>query len=106
MATAPLYNIGDRVYLRESAGLGFLEAVYITGIATNNAGQWIYSYSSKPRDGMNQTYGDRRSVVNGFVLYLTDGDIIDFCSALHLAIQSVQANLTKLQNMQQAFCQQ
>lgn len=105
MATAPLYAIGDRVYLRESAGLGYLEAVYITGIATNNAGQWIYSYSAKPRDVLSQTYGDRRSLVNGYTLYLTDYDVVDLCTALQLAIQSVQANLATLQNMQQTYCQ-
>lgn len=101
MADAPpTYSIGDVVYLKESAALGFLEAVTISGIyRSNNPGMvqwagdvWLYTVQAgRSRPTSVAMYGDRRSLISGATLYYGETEFVLICDALDM----VEANLTK-----------
>lgn len=93
----PAYNQGDVVYLRESAQIGHLEAVKIASM-TYRRGQWLYTINaSQSMPVGNTTYSDRVNIVNGGVLFFSQSEFVDVCSALRLVIafhQSKEATYT------------
>ena len=104
VANSPKFNIGDLLYIRESAALGFLEPVKIRTILKNSSG-WLYTINAG-MSGPNvpQIYGDRRLFVNGATLYLDETELISYCDALQLSIANAQANLNKLLALQTGIC--
>ena len=94
----PKYEVGDVVYLRESAAIGHLEAVRIAAVL-NKGANWIYTvnlYAGSPTAVAQ--YGDRIMQVNGATVYYDEGEFVSLCEALSLA----EANLTlQLQKVQQ-----
>lgn len=101
---APTYGEGDTVYLRESAALGFLEAVIINGITRNN-GKWIYTIRTGVSSPIAPTvYGDRRSLVHAKTLYFSEDELITICDALDLAEANAQRVLDKLRAQRVALC--
>lgn len=94
----PTYSVGDVKYVRESAALGFLEAVKINSITMMN-GIWVYSIQQSPSQPLSPNlYGDRTSLINGSVLYFTADELIDLCTALSLAEDKAQSNLANIQS--------
>lgn len=101
---APTYQEGDQVYLRESAALGFLEAVTISGIRRIN-GKWAYAIrAGMARPYAATTYGDRTSLVNGATLFFTESELISVCDALDLAIANAERVLERLQAQRNSIC--
>ena len=101
---SPKFSIGDLLYIRESAALGFLEPVKIRTILKNSSG-WLYTINAG-MSGPNvpAIYGDRRLFVNGATLYLDETELISYCEALRLSIANAQANLNKLLALQTGIC--
>lgn len=103
---APTYAEGDTAYLKESAALGFLEAVTISGIVRQR-GKWAYtirvghSNPTAPR-----YYGDRTSLVNAQTIYFTEDELISLCDALTLAEENAQRILDQLQAQRASLCPQ
>lgn len=90
----PKFDINDIVYLRESAALGFLEPVRISGISKNGT-EWIYSvYAGLAGAASASLYGDRRSLVHGNVLLFTENEFVTEYEAMLLS----KANLEKQLN--------
>lgn len=91
---APIYAIGDVVCLKESAALGFVEPVRINGVY-NNSGDWVYTlHMGVRRPTSLSSYGDRRSMTTGAVLYFSEDELITQCAAYDLAIENLQSQLT------------
>ena len=101
---APVYNVNDVVYLRESAALGFLEAVKIATIREHN-GYWVYTIKTTPSQPQSpDLYGDRTSIVSGALLYFSESELIDQCTALALAEQRAQAVLDSVKAKRAKNC--
>ena len=101
---SPKFQIGDLLYIRESAALGYLEPVKIRTILKNSGG-WLYTIAAGlPAATVPQIYGDRRLLVNGATLYVDEHELLSYCDALRLAVANAQANLNKLMALQTSAC--
>jgi hypothetical protein len=102
--TELLYDVGEVVYLRESAALGFLEAVRISGAMRQN-GRWLYSVTARPAGPTAVAHhGDRITAVHGMILYFTESEFVTHCDALSLAEANAQRQLQQLQAQRTSLC--
>ena len=104
MTDPPIYDIGDIIYLRESAALGFLEAVKISGLSLSRQG-WIYTIEAKA--GLPQApshFGDRITAVQGMILYFSEDEFVVQCDAMALVEANVQVQLTRIQAQRASVC--
>ena len=100
----PLYNVNDTVYLRESAALGHLEAVSISGIYSRSD-SWMYTILvARPGVTGVAHYGDRITVTNASTLYFTEDEFVLLCDALDLAEANAQAQLARIQAQRSTLC--
>ena len=100
----PTYDSGEIAYLRESAALGFLEQVRISGVFRGPDG-WMYSIDasvSRPRPV--SFYGDKRSMVHGATMYFTEEEFVPLCDALELVEANARRALEKAQAQRAALC--
>lgn len=101
----PAYEVNQVLYLKESAAIGFLEAVVINSVTSSPNG-WVYSWRSMGQPQQIQSYGDRRSFGGaGKVLYLTEGELISKCDALALIRSTLQAKIDGVDRMIQNQCE-
>ena len=101
MATAPLYDIGQIVYLRESAALGFLESYAIKEMKYEPTGKLVYTLvTSLKAPEANQTIGDRITGQQVLPIRFYEEDLVEYAEAIELCIANLQAQLTALQNLQ------
>jgi 2-keto-4-pentenoate hydratase len=104
--STPAYTIDDVVYLKESAGIGFLEAMRVSGVQLN-AGGWVYSVSVAPAYPMRAgTYGDRRLLMTGTTIYYSEDELLQYCDALQLALNVARTRYETLLALSQAKCNQ
>lgn len=98
----PKFNIGGEIYIVASAaGRGFLESYIIDGISYDPRAQaWIYKINVARPPSAGVTVGDRNQLVRERVLYFSEAELTDFCSALHMnraylqrALASVEAKI-------------
>ena len=102
--SVPAFAVNDVVYLRESAGIGILEAVKISGIRSHGV-SWVYSIQSRSAmPDAPSVYGDRISHVNGQVLYFNEDELISQCQALTIMEDVVSRKLVQIQSMRQNAC--
>ncbi len=101
----PVYKEGDTAYLRESAALGFLEAVTISGLVRQN-GNWLYSVKFGGMSRSVALYGDRISLVNSKMVYFSQNELISLCDALALAEANARRVLERLQAQYISVCPQ
>lgn len=93
----PKYDINDIVYLRESAALGFLEPVRISGIS-KKGDEWIYSvYAGIAGAASASLYGDRRSHIHNNVLLFTENEFVSEYDALVLTKVNLERQLSNIQ---------
>lgn len=102
----PTYDIGDVVYIKESAALGHLEAAKIDSVSKGRSGEWVYTIATP---GANPTapsqFGDRKSFQAMGVLYFTDSELLDKCAALTIMEAYFQRQLTYVQNLKASLCE-
>ncbi len=100
----PLYDIGDIIYLRESAAIGFLEAVKISGVMLNRQG-WIYTIEAKAGQPRAPSHiGDRITAVQGTLLYFSEDEFVVHCDALALVEANLQDQLDRVQAQRTSAC--
>lgn len=102
--TPPLYNIGDILYLRESAALGFLEVAKVSGVTLSPQG-WIYATEARagiPRSPSHM--GDRITAVQGMILYFSEDEFVVQCDAMALVEANLAAQLTRIQAQRASVC--
>lgn len=96
--TPPRFHIGDAVYLRESALLGFVESYKIDGVEFNTrANQWAYKIVIRQRGPSTNTIIDRVDLSEK-LRHITffEAELIEYCEALDLAIQNTEERLARL----------
>jgi hypothetical protein len=104
MATStPLYGYGQVVYLRESAALGFIEPVKISGVHLGKDG-WLYTINATLSPPSPGGFGDRRSLVNTQLLYYSEGEFVLVCDAYLLAEANAKLNYERIKTQRQALC--
>ena len=104
MISQPLYEPGDIVYLRESAALGFLEAVQINNLMYGPNG-WVYTVRTKPSQPIAPShYGDRVMLVNGATLYFSEDEFVTVCDAQSLVEANLQAQLDRVRAQRSSQC--
>ena len=99
LMNAPLYGPGDKPYLRESAALGYLEPIQIKSVTLAQNGSWLYSYQQGLGLLRASTYGDRRSLANGLVIWLDESELIDYFAALKLIQAQLQHRMNEINNL-------
>jgi len=101
----PLYAVGDVVYLRSSAALGFIEAVKISNVMSSAVGTWLYSIRYSTRNpGHAAAMGDRISLVHNQTVFYTEDEFVPHCTALEMAETNLEAQLNKLRAQRIAIC--
>jgi len=96
MTNAPKYDIGNVVYLRESAALGFLEPARISGISRRGP-DWIYSiYVGLAGSTSANLFGDRRSMVHNNTLFFTEEEFVTELEALQLTKSNLERQLNSV----------
>ena len=103
--TNPRFSTGQEVYIKSSAAIGMLEAVFISGLYQHSAG-WMYTFAVGRRPPISPNiYGNQQSLVTGQLLYLSEDELILKCEAYALAEAQATAVLTKIQLLRQTHCQ-
>lgn len=99
-----MYDVGDVVYLKESAAIGSIESVRISGVHKHNHG-WLYTIESRISQPQHASvYGDRVSQVNAQVMLFTEEEFVTYCDALSLAETNALSILSKIQ-ARRSLCQ-
>jgi hypothetical protein len=89
--------MNDIIYLRESAALGFMEAVRISGIYQRGS-EWLYTIYAGIAGAANANYyGDRRTLVNGSILHFTESELVSEYDALMLTKANLERQLSKVE---------
>lgn len=97
---APKYGIGDSIYLRESAALGFLEAFVIIKIEYNSDGVILYELATGTKTpSATMTIGDRNTGLITVPVKLAEYDLVNHCEAIRLAIANVELQLATLHRL-------
>lgn len=104
MINAPTYSPGEVVYLKESAALGFLEAVRISGVMYTQNG-WLYTIQAKSGLPVSPShFGDRRIAVHGATLYFSEDEFLTVCDAELLVEANLQAQLDRIKLQRSIQC--
>jgi len=101
---SPQYSVGDIVYLRKSANVGFIEAYKVDGVRQDSSGIWFYKIEIPAQPGTDRTFGDRISLRNGVVFELAEHELCTYCEALNIAIAAVRNNLNTLTALWEQHC--
>lgn len=92
----PLYKNNDVVYLKESAALGFLEAVRISSVYRTNS-EWLYTvYAGRMGAVAPSHFGDRISLTGANILSFTEDEFVNECEALTLSQANLQRQLDSI----------
>jgi len=117
MMSNPKYNVNDVVYLRESAALGFLEAMRINSVNNSDISSgWLYTLSASQLqpiaashygEMITSTYG-RGSIhsSSGAQVYFTEDEFVSLCEALDLIRAVLQARLSKVEAQIADLCEE
>jgi hypothetical protein len=101
--TTPKFEFEAIAYFKESAALGFIEAVRINGVHLGKNG-WMYSINmslSPPTAGF---FTERRSMVNTQIIYYSEDELLTECEAFTLATESARLNYVRLDAQKQVLC--
>lgn len=105
MATpAPLFEVNNIVYVRESAALGFLEAYRISSVLRASGDEWVYSINIIRRPGTPPLFGERISHQPEGVLYFNESELISKCEALELIEDHLTSRLSTIQQLRASEC--
>lgn len=99
----PAFDVGSVAYIRESAGVGDIEPVRIAGVHKGN-GAWLYTISYHAATRNISAFGDRISQVNGQVLYFTEDEFVDLCTACDIAETYINTKLERIRSMRDLNC--
>lgn len=94
----PLFDIGDEIYLKESAANGFLERFKIA-TRLQDGGEWVYSFGIPPKVTTSALFGDRVTHVHGRVLYFNESELVTICQAIDLIEQVLIDRLAEIRRL-------
>ena len=99
MGAAPLYSLGQSVYLKESAAVGFLETYKVGRILLNPQNNaWCYGFeiTSRPPTAIPTVTDQVNLNYSGRHLYFDESELVTYCTALQLAQTYMQAQANNL----------
>ncbi len=99
----PKYEVGEVLYIKESAALGFLEAIRISGIHSGQNG-WMYTINAGMSPPSVGGYQDRRSMISTQTLYFTEDEFLPICDAVVLVEANAKAAYERAKLQRQQFC--
>jgi len=103
-AVAPKYDIGETVYILESAAVGFLEPYKVEMIVYSSPSRITYFLYSGPRQPtVTTTFGDRISQRGRPTLEYEEAELVTYEVALDLSVKNAAANLARLQTQHDAM---
>ena len=104
--TNPIFNVDDVVYLRESAALGFLEALKIGEIRSSADNYvWLYGIAAKTSGvQVPAQFGDRINLAPEATLYFTEEELVTVCDALTLSEENLKRQLASIQLQKSSLC--
>lgn len=101
----PLYSIDDVVYLRESAGIGFIEAYSVAAVSYDVSGNVIYKLRTGVRPPNNPaTIGELSSGLHFLPLLVLESQLVTYCEAVDMAIAVEELKLAELRRYKDANC--
>lgn len=101
---APLFEVGEVVYIRESAALGFLEAYSVSSILKASSSEWVYTINIIRRPGQPPLFGERISHQAERVLYFNESELINKCDAYALIENSLSDRLDRIRQLRSSEC--
>jgi len=99
----PLYGPGDTAYFKESAAIGVLEAVRISGAHLGQNG-WVYSVNATMSPPSVGGYQERRSQISTQIIYYTEDEFLSLCDAMLLVEANAKLAYDRAKNMRQLHC--
>lgn len=98
--TNPTFAYGDVVYLKESAAIGYLEAVKIAGLHYGQNG-WLYSIAASFNPSSPGVVQERRSLIGTQTLYYSEDELVVHRDALVLAEANAKTQFERLRAQRQ-----
>ncbi len=91
----PRFGINEVVYYRESAMLGYLEALRVQGVQYDSVvDRTFYYFTFKKTKLNNQTVGDANDLRNDNTIKIIEEELLTFCEALDVKIAWLQRELS------------
>ncbi len=105
--TTPRFQIGDIAYIVASAaGRGFLESYTIDGISLNKETNiWWYTINVARPPSAGVIVGDRAQLVKERILYFSEPELTDYCTALGLCSDYLTRAMANI-NTKLAACEE
>lgn len=95
---APRFAISSVVYVRESAALGFLESMQITGMLSDGA--WMYTFDERPAPpAAIPTTTDRYQALVAKRRILPESELVTYLEALNLCLAHATRVKAKIEAM-------
>ena len=103
--SAPRYAIGDILYVKESAAVGALEAVIISGVEMQPDNMvWVYKVTLAGNPQARATFGDMIQYYGSAKLYWWESELVSACDAYDLAIDYLQARINTITALRHSQC--
>jgi hypothetical protein len=103
--TIPQFKIGDLIYLKSSAQIGFLESYRITEVFQVMKDRWLYKIAIEKNPPTSQTVGDRIDLKTYADLIFDESELLTYCEAQELVVISLERRLTVERARLTARCQ-
>jgi hypothetical protein len=98
------FNVGDLVYLRSSAQIGFLESYRVTEVFQAVRNRWLYRVDIDQKPPSSQTVGDQIDLKSGTRLIFDEDELLVFCEAQTIIVDFLRRRLTAEQARLDARC--
>lgn len=95
---APLFEIAEKVYLKESASAGFLEALIVDSVQKRTT-EWVYTVTFARKLPTSALFGDRVTHHNPGLVYYNESELIAYCDALELVEENLTSRLAEIQRL-------
>lgn len=92
-----MFNVNEVVYLRESAALGFLEAVRISTVIQERTGVFFEVNFNAKSPQVPSIFGDRNQLSSGVKVRFVESELVTLCEALGLARDYLTGRLADIE---------
>ncbi|MDP1712585.1 MAG: hypothetical protein Q8K86_09020 [Candidatus Nanopelagicaceae bacterium] len=100
----PRYAVGDQVFLKTSAALGFMEPYFISQVMTRGAG-WQYMVSIRKKPNQSPTVGDVVDLRYQQPFVIDESDLVDPCDASTLVVNVLRSRLVRAEAVHDSLCE-
>lgn len=100
---APIFEINDKAYFKESASAGFLEAIVIDSVQ-KRVTNWVYTIRYQRKLPTSALFGDTITHHNGQTVYYDESELVTYCDALDLVEQNLISRLAETRRLIALAC--